>query len=287
MTVSLSQFDQTPPSPATSYYNRPPSPQPGTSFEVPFADLTISATPSPDLSDTTNKLPINRNSAATIATVSPTSSSSLPAVVTTGAHGIIDTNDLTQYNEDSELPPVPSSRPENTFDNAGSSTSKPSAPGNNSKSSCKRTLSRTRSQRRPVLAPGKKKNRSIPLPQQDQPQNEPQQLDHGTVMEALRAKLRRSSNPPLDGDKDSSNTTTTSKSFVWPPSIEETDYPPQPMSPQGMLLLDLKNPRKVFPMTDNKRRTSMNTRVAVVRRPKPFTSAHNHCEKVKDASSTA
>ncbi|KAI8332208.1 hypothetical protein BC941DRAFT_474298 [Chlamydoabsidia padenii] len=207
MTVPIHHFDQTPPSPTTSYY-QPPSPLPSTSLNAPFADLTISSTSSPELPSTNS--------------------------VTTGNN-------------------MPST-----------------------KSSCKRTLSRTRSHRRPVIPPGKKKNRSS---QQD-PSNRPTHLDHGTVMEALRAKLRRSSN--LSDDINDKTSSSTSTSLIWPTSLEEIDYPAQPMSSQGMLLSG--SSRRMVSGNSKKRSTTINPKVAIVRRPKPFTSAHNHCEKIKDSS---
>ncbi|CAO3637377.1 unnamed protein product [Cunninghamella echinulata] len=81
MATSFHQFDQTPPSPTTSYY-RPPSPLTTTSFETPFADLTISATSSPEPLDpnhikknnsSTSKLSSSNSNASPI-TTSPTSS---------------------------------------------------------------------------------------------------------------------------------------------------------------------------------------------------------------------
>ncbi|CAO3637373.1 unnamed protein product [Cunninghamella echinulata] len=105
-------------------------------------------------------------------------------------------------------------------------------------------------------------------------------LDHGKVMEALRAKLKRTSNPL------SSSSSSSLSSNFFSSRKEEEETVIQPMSPQGMLLLDLKNPRKVFPNNGHNKRTSMNPRVAVLRRPRPFTSAHNHCEKTKETTTT-
>ncbi|KAI8097426.1 uncharacterized protein BX664DRAFT_326346 [Halteromyces radiatus] len=262
MAASLCHFDQTPPSPTTSYY-RPPSPLTTTSFDVPFADLTISTQSSPEpLDSSSNKNKTKPSSPSSVKNINTSNRNSLPPPPPPPPH-----DDTTN---DDHIPPT--------------------------KSACKRTLSRTRSQRRPHV-PGKKKNRSLTLPQQQQQPEEEEseslsvkdepQLDHDRVMEALRAKLRRSSNPPTlsSGDKSSLSS---NNNLIWP-SSDDTDHPPQPMSPQGMLLLDLKNPRKVFPTvssTNSSKRTTMNPRVAVLRRPRPFTSAHNHCEKSKDTSTT-
>ncbi|ORZ13541.1 hypothetical protein BCR42DRAFT_492941 [Absidia repens] len=295
ITTSLTYFDQNPPSPTTTS----PSPFVTTSFDAPFAaDLSKSVASSPESLTSFGKIPRNSNKATTTATNSSSSLSS--SSTTTLAYSAVDSNhqqDNTShtngnnYSQQSALPyeatllHAPASAPENNTQPA--------------KSACKRTLSRTRSQRRPVVAPGKKKNRPIPLPQQPSsttttptlPVKDENQLDHVTVMEALRAKLRRSSNPPAEA---ASNSTTTgggdgnnkNNKLIWPTSLEEIVDPPQPMSPQGMLLLDLKNPRRIFPNNNNNKRTMMNPKVAVLRRPKPFTSAHNHCEKSKDASTT-
>ncbi|ORX63212.1 hypothetical protein DM01DRAFT_1331280 [Hesseltinella vesiculosa] len=260
MATSIGPFDHTPPSPTATFY-RSVSPLP------PHLDIPLSTTSSPEsidvrqISSSMTSLPLEDTaSTPTVTTTSPVSEPSSP------------------QKEDQPT----------TF-----------------KSACKRTLSRTRSQRRPVVMAGKKKNKSSTMestsaspallavpPSQPPPPLPPHPskgsllnlsspatasteslkdtpLDHHKVMEALRAKLRRSSNPsPKD--------TTTNKYNLW----SQDDPPPQPMSPQGMLLLDLKNPRKVF--TNNKR-TTMNPRVAVLRRPRPFASAHNHCDLTKDS----
>ncbi|KAI9023864.1 hypothetical protein CLU79DRAFT_121695 [Phycomyces nitens] len=128
--------------------------------------------------------------------------------------------------------------------------------------SCKRTLSRTRSQRRPGMSvKTSKKNRSAPsLPQPQEDKVEEKQLDHDAVMEALRAKIRRSA--PSQEQLE----------------LQATSDQLASMSQTGVLLLDLKNPRKLFPA----RRTPASPRVPVARRPRPFTSAHNHVEKSKE-----
>ncbi|CAO3596183.1 unnamed protein product [Absidia cylindrospora] len=287
---SLTYFDQNPPSPTTTS----PSPFVTTSFDAPFAaDLSKSVASSPESLTSFGKMPRNNTKATTTATNSSSSLSS--SSTTTLAYSAIDLN----HQQDNTSQP--------NGNNFSQSSALPyeatllHAPENNTqpaKSACKRTLSRTRSQRRPVVAPGKKKNRPIPLPQQPSTTTtttttvkDENQLDHVTVMEALRAKLRRSSNPPIEASSNKTTTTTTSdgnksNKLIWPTSLEEIVDPPQPMSPQGMLLLDLKNPRRIFPNNNNNKRTMMNPKVAVLRRPKPFTSAHNHCEKSKDTSTT-
>jgi hypothetical protein len=133
------------------------------------------------------------------------------------------------------------------------------------RASCKRTLSRSRSHRKPSThrSSAAKKNRS--QPQQDTPSEEKTDtvatetlpptpaLDHDKVMEALRAKLKRSSQQPKDKT----------------PKQEEYTS----MSPSGILLLDLKNPKKTFPVRPT-------PRASVVRKPNSFISAH----KVKEPS---
>ncbi|CAO3642227.1 unnamed protein product [Cunninghamella blakesleeana] len=400
MAASFHQFEQTPPSPTTSYY-RPPSPFTTTSFETPFADLTISATSSPEPLDpnhikknnsSTSKLSSSNSNTSPI-TTSPTTSfplkyentstTSLPPPPPLPIHqefpsSSLSSSSLNHYHnkELSNLSSTSLLSNESILIIAGGGEDHGSTNMNNhsnnnetnnhnknkeqqesslsasasaflstTKSACKRTLSRTRSQRRPQVMAGKKKNRSIPLPSQQPTSNDPlmttsstlpntsspttiistpspsplpplpssssintntstniintntitnininnsnnrnqnhhhkeeePHLDHGKVMEALRAKLKRTSNPL---------SSTSSHFFSSHKDEEETVI--QPMSPQGMLLLDLKNPRKVFPNHGHTKRTSLNPRVAVLRRPKPFTSAHNHCEKTKENTST-
>ncbi|ORZ06684.1 hypothetical protein BCR42DRAFT_426976 [Absidia repens] len=314
MAASLSHFDQTPPSPTTSYY-RPRSPFTTTSFDVPFADLAISTSASPEPRDSCCKvtMPNSINVIASTAIAPPSSSSSsstaIPGTVEVNAsqQNSISTSPQNRHNFLAyPPPPLPPHSDEMPNEIDAEDPTKQT-------SSCKRTLSRTRSQRRPHVVPGKKKNRSaatIP-PQQQQSVPMPSssvkdeaQLDHVTVMEALRAKLRRSSNPPVLSNGDTATLSTSScansnNHLIWPKTLEQIDHVPQSMSPQGMLLLDLKNPRKVFNSNRNNnnnssssnnnssnnssnKRTTMNQRVAVLRRPKPFASAHNHCDKTKD-----
>ncbi|CAO3702724.1 unnamed protein product [Rhizopus stolonifer] len=103
---------------------------------------------------------------------------------------------------------------------------------------CKRTFSRTRSTRKPSVKALSKKNRSSQIhPQKelikesnsegsDEQKKEPSTLSHNKVIEALRAKLQRSTQPQPK-----------------PGKIE-----PVTMSPSGILLLDLKNPKRIFPL---------------------------------------
>ncbi|KAG2231713.1 hypothetical protein INT48_003568 [Thamnidium elegans] len=140
----LSPFlNNTPPSPS-SQLQQPLSPY--TLFEVPFADLNLSAPSSPE-----------------------------PVLVEKIT--LVDNERLSSPSK-TVPPPIP--------------------PNNNKeRGSCKRTLSRTRSTRKPSIKALSKKNRSSqpPPPNQEdtiQQVKEELPLDHDKVMEALRAKLQRS-----------------------------------------------------------------------------------------------
>lgn len=198
----LSPFlNNTPPSPSSQL--QPLSPY--TLFEVPFADLNLSAPSSPE-----------------------------PVLV----EKIVSKEE--EEPQKSLLPPIP---PNMTKE----------------RNSCKRTLSRTRSTRKPSIKALSKKNRSQPKEEdsvvQSQQQQQQQQLkeelplDHDKVMEALRAKLQRSTQQ----QKEQKNVR------------EEITS----MSPSGILLLDLKNPKKSFPV-----RQKATPRASVVRKPNSFISAH-------------
>ncbi|KAG2209513.1 hypothetical protein INT47_008357 [Mucor saturninus] len=192
----LSPFlNNTPPSPSSQL--QPLSPY--TLFEVPFADLNLSAPSSPE-----------------------------PVLV----EKII--NKEEEEPQKSLLPPIP---PNMTKE----------------RNSCKRTLSRTRSTRKPSIKALSKKNRSQPKEEestvQQQQVKEELPLDHDKVMEALRAKLQRSTQQ----QKEQKNVR------------EEITS----MSPSGILLLDLKNPKKSFPV-----RQKATPRASVVRKPNSFISAH-------------
>ncbi|KAI8091542.1 P-loop containing nucleoside triphosphate hydrolase protein [Thamnidium elegans] len=176
----LSPFlNNTPPSPS-SQLQQPLSPY--TLFEVPFADLNLSAPSSPE-----------------------------PVLVEKIT--LVDNERLSSPSK-TVPPPIP--------------------PNNNKeRGSCKRTLSRTRSTRKPSIKALSKKNRSSqpPPPNQEdtiQQVKEELPLDHDKVMEALRAKLQRSTQQ----QKEQKNVR------------EEITS----MSPSGILLLDLKNPKKSFPV---------------------------------------
>jgi hypothetical protein len=137
----------------------------------------------------------------------------------------------------------------------------PPPPTPKEKASCKRTFSRTRSTRKPSVRVLAKKNRYLQQSNNteelkegdkgeekgDTKKDEP--LDHDTVMEALRAKLKRSSQQ-LKEQKNVKEEITS-------------------MSPTGILLLDLKNPKKSFPI-----RARATPRASVVRKPNSFISAH-------------
>lgn len=185
----LSPFlNNTPPSPSSQL--QPLSPY--TLFEVPFADLNLSAPSSPE-----------------------------PVLV----------EKMTDESTKSLLPPIPPNI-------------------NKERASCKRTLSRTRSTRKPSIKALSKKNRSQPKEDESTTQvKEELPLDHDKVMEALRAKLQRSTQQ----QKEQKNVR------------EEITS----MSPSGILLLDLKNPKKSFPV-----RQKATPRASVVRKPNSFISAH-------------
>ncbi|ORE06645.1 ATP-dependent RNA helicase HAS1 [Rhizopus microsporus var. microsporus] len=154
--------------------NTPPSPQlqqplsPYTLFEVPFADLNLSAPSSPDI------LPHNSSSSSLVTTIHNNSSS----------------NEQQQQLQQEK------------------------------KASCKRT--------KPSIKVLSKKNRSSQQNNKDTPPEEPLPLNHNKVIEALRAKLQRSTQQ----QKEQKN-------------VKE-EIPS--MSPSGILLLDLKNPKKTFPL---------------------------------------
>jgi hypothetical protein len=217
--------------------NTPPSPShlqplsPYTLFEVPFADLNLSAPSSPEPNNPPPRMveKINTN----------------------------DTKDKT--NESTPMimspPPPPPAVPNLQVRERGS---------------CKRTLSRTRSTRKPSIKALSKKNRS--QAQQPSGQNsdgntskteeerleaavkEELPLDHDKVMEALRAKLQRSTQQQKEQKNVKEEITS--------------------MSPSGILLLDLKNPKKSFPV-----RPKATPRASVVRKPNSFISAHKPKEQ--------
>lgn len=204
--------------------NTPPSPSqlqplsPYTLFEVPFADLNLSAPSSPE--PQVPPLLIEKIS-------------------------LID-NEISNNNSNNNntiLPPPPPPPPNLQVNKQ-------------ERGSCKRTLSRTRSTRKPSIKALSKKNRSQPKQEEEideAAQNlvkEELPLDHDKVMEALRAKLQRSTQQ----QKEQKN-------------VKEDIM--SSMSPSGILLLDLKNPKKSFPV-----RPKATPRASVVRKPNSFISAH-------------
>lgn len=212
----LSPFlNNTPPSPS-SQLQQPLSPY--TLFEVPFADLNLSAPSSPE-PVLVEKITLvdNESLCSPVKSVGTTTTTNTSNTLSTG------------------LPPPPI----------------PSSPTiNKERASCKRTLSRTRSTRKPSIKALSKKNRSQPKEEELQIQvKEELPLDHDKVMEALRAKLQRSTQQ----QKEQKNVR------------EEITS----MSPSGILLLDLKNPKKSFPV-----RQKATPRASVVRKPNSFISAH-------------
>lgn len=259
--------------------NTPPSPSqlqplsPYTLFEVPFADLNLSAPSSPEpnnnssnpappimvekvsLSDDPPPPPpsqqqqqdenSNSNTNHTTnnahSTINPTHSKPLDAAAHTnsGSHSTDNTDMLSP-------PPPPPPAPSLQVRERGS---------------CKRTLSRTRSTRKPSIRVLSKKRYQQPSTiSHNSGKDEAEQakeelpLDHDKVMEALRAKLQRSTQQ----QKEQKN-------------VKE-EY--TSMSPSGILLLDLKNPKKSFPI-----RPKATPRASVVRKPNSFISAHKPKEQ--------
>ena len=151
---------------------------------------------------------------------------------------LVDDNNESNHTQLSNLPPPPL----------------PNLQLNKERGSCKRTLSRTRSTRKPSIKVLAKKNRSQPKPEEMEEiaaqVKEELPLDHETVMEALRAKLKRSTQQQKE-QKDVKEDIMSS------------------MSPSGILLLDLKNPKRSFPV-----RQKATPRASVVRKPNSFISAH-------------
>lgn len=143
----------------------------------------------------------------------------------------------------SQLPLSPYTQFEVPFANLNLST--PSSPECHSekkkenKVSCKRTFSRTKSTRKTSVKALSKKNKSSETVEPEKPP-----LNHTTVMEALRAKLQRSNQQQQKEKKQ--------------------EIPS--MSPSGILLLDLKNPKRTFPIRA--------PRTSLVKKPTSFISAH-------------
>jgi hypothetical protein len=227
--------NNTPPSPTTSLL-QPLSPY--TLFDVPFSELKLSAPSSPETNqphhghfdDTENNSATCNNNSDNNNTCNTTAAPETESNI---------------ENKDAQEQPT---------------VEVTTAPGQaqqiRDRTSCKRTLSRARSHRKPSVhrTSAPKKNRSQPQPE-DKANDAP--LDHGKVMEALRAKLQRS--------------TEQQKELLLNPKKEEFNS----MSPTGILLLDLKNPKKTFPV-----RPKATPRTSLVRKPSSFISAH----RVKEPS---
>lgn len=239
--------------------NTPPSPSqiqplsPYTLFEVPFADLNLSAPSSPEPNNPPPLL-VEKISTGDITKESNTSSTTISTTTATA-------NTPTTANEPTPIitsppPPPPPAVPTLQV---------------RERASCKRTLSRTRSTRKPSIKALSKKNRSqAQLPnshnsggtaskaEQENVQaavKEELPLDHDKVMEALRAKLQRSTQQQKEQKNVKEEITS--------------------MSPSGILLLDLKNPKKSFPV-----RPKATPRASVVRKPNSFISAHKPKEQL-------
>ncbi|KAI8345356.1 hypothetical protein BD560DRAFT_411611 [Blakeslea trispora] len=222
-------------SPSSFLNNTPPSPShlqplsPYTLFEVPFADLNLSAPSSPEA---------NKNTPVLVEKITLTDDPPMSLQD-------VQENDTQNKPSDTLTPPIP--------------------PTPKERNSCKRTLSRTRSTRKPSIKVLAKKNRSQPsstvtedkshdVDESVEKVKEDLPLDHDKVMEALRAKLQRSTQQQKEQK-----------------SVKEEITS---MSPSGILLLDLKNPRRSFPV-----RPKTTPRASVVKRPNSFVSAHKPKEQ--------
>ncbi|KAI8987217.1 ATP-dependent RNA helicase HAS1 [Pilobolus umbonatus] len=150
------------------------------------------------------------------------------------------------------------------------------------RASCKRTLSRSRSHRKPSIKALSKKNRSqfqqssTHTPdgersagdgktEEDIKQEVPP-LDHEKVMNALRAKLQRSTQQ----QKEMKNT-----------KDEITS-----MSPSGILLLDLKNPKKSFPVRPSRPKATPRASVKQKKDESAEDNKHIDVESKSDPSVT-
>ena len=245
--------------------NTPPSPSqlqplsPYTLFEVPFADLNLSAPSSPEPNNPPHPPPI------LVEKISLSDDPPLPPPPPQEEDSNLNTKNTTD-NINSTINSA--SKSLNSSSNTDMIFPPPPPPPAPSlqvreKGSCKRTLSRTRSTRKPSIRVLSKKNR-YQQPStishnsgkdEAEAAKEELPLDHDKVMEALRAKLQRSTQQ----QKEQKN-------------VKE-EY--TSMSPSGILLLDLKNPKKSFPI-----RPKATPRASVVRKPNSFISAHKPKEQV-------
>lgn len=251
--------------------NTPPSPSqlqplsPYTLFEVPFADLNLSAPSSPEPNNASHPPPI------LVEKVSLTDDPPPPPPSKQEENSDSNTNNTTNnansaINSTNAKPLDATTATTTTTDNTDMLSPPPPPPPAPSlqvreRGSCKRTLSRTRSTRKPSIRVLSKKRYQQPSTiSHNSGKDEAEQakeelpLDHDKVMEALRAKLQRSTQQ----QKEQKN-------------VKE-EY--TSMSPSGILLLDLKNPKKSFPI-----RPKATPRASVVRKPNSFISAHKPKEQ--------
>lgn len=251
--------------------NTPPSPSqlqplsPYTLFEVPFADLNLSAPSSPEPNNASHPPPIlvekvsltddppppppSKQEENSDSNTNNTTNNANSAINSTNAKPLDATTTTTTATDNTDMlspPPPPPPAPSLQVRERGS---------------CKRTLSRTRSTRKPSIRVLSKKRYQQPSTiSHNSGKDEAEQakeelpLDHDKVMEALRAKLQRSTQQ----QKEQKN-------------VKE-EY--TSMSPSGILLLDLKNPKKSFPI-----RPKATPRASVVRKPNSFISAHKPKEQ--------
>ncbi|KAK4521412.1 uncharacterized protein ATC70_012027 [Mucor velutinosus] len=254
--------------------NTPPSPSqlqplsPYTLFEVPFADLNLSAPSSPEPNNNTPHPP-----PVLVEKVSLSDDPPPPPPVSTQDKNSNSNTNHTTNNANSAVNPThckpldaTNTSSNNTTDNTNMLSPPPPPPPATSlqvreRGSCKRTLSRTRSTRKPSIRVLSKKRYQQPSTiSHNSGKDEAEQakeelpLDHDKVMEALRAKLQRSTQQQKE-QKDVKEEYTS-------------------MSPSGILLLDLKNPKKSFPI-----RPKATPRASVVRKPNSFISAHKPKEQ--------
>ncbi|OBZ91291.1 hypothetical protein A0J61_00686 [Choanephora cucurbitarum] len=239
--LSPSFMNNTPPSPS---HLQPLSPY--TLFEVPFADLNLSAPSSPEA---------NKNTPVLVEKITLTDDPPY--------------NLNPQESQQEQINDNQEKRASLTMSSETLALPIPPTPQTKERNSCKRTLSRTRSTRKPSIKVLAKKNRSQASSSSEETHNnvdekskqdsiekvkEDLPLDHVKVMEALRAKLQRSTQQQKEQK-----------------SVKEEITS---MSPSGILLLDLKNPRRSFPV-----RPKATPRASVVKRPNSFVSAHKPKEQ--------
>ncbi|KAI9484235.1 MAG: hypothetical protein EXX96DRAFT_561455 [Benjaminiella poitrasii] len=268
-TVNTAALNNTPPSPAKISSS---TLSPYTLFDVPFADLNLSAPSSPE----PNNGKSQQSPPCLIEKINLSDNPPPPQVKKRQEHVI-----QSSLSTSSFLPPPP-----------------PPPPIIKERTSCKRTLSRTRSTRKPSIKVLSKKNRSslvapskegeeavnkhdevkekkksvinikekeeektVSIAEEEKEKNKQSSslLDHDKVMEALRAKLKRSTQQQKEQQQNKSN------------GREGITN----MSPSGILLLDLKNPKKSFPV----RPIKATSRASAIKKPNSFISAHKPKEQ--------